>query len=126
MRKSFIAAALSISMLAGGALGVSPASASPRPESAADCAKATYAVTLAGGRLAAAKTALAIQKAALNSALKSRNVIAEAAARAKIVKITAEIAAADLKAKAAIVAAKAACQKIGVTTTTVVTPTTAA
>jgi hypothetical protein len=118
MRKSLIAAALSISMLAGGALGVSPASASARPATSAACVKATYALTLAGGRLASAKTALEIQKVALSSALKKRNVVAEAAARAKITSITAEIAVADIKAKAAIVAAKAACQPPVVTPTT--------
>jgi hypothetical protein len=76
--------------------------------------------------LAGAKTALAIQKVALDSALKKRNVIAEAAARAKITSITAEIAAADIKAKAAVVAAKAACQLKVVSPTTIVTSTTTA
>jgi len=74
--------------------------------------------------LAGAKAALAIQKAALSRAIKKSDINAMAMARDKITKITAEITAADIKAKAAVVAAKAACKKQTTTTTTVVSPTT--
>jgi hypothetical protein len=111
-------------MLAGGALGASPAFASARPATSAACAKASYDLTLAGGRLASAKAALALQKIALSSALSRRNAAAADLARLKITAISAEVAVMDLRAQAAAAAAKAACQTRVVTPTTGVYPTT--